>query len=34
MKIVLIIKAARLLYNYGLRDLLIKYINDPDTEGG
>lgn len=33
MKIALIIKIAGLLYNCGLRDLLIKYIDDPDTEG-
>ena len=33
MKIVLILKIAGLLYNHGLRDLLIKYIDDPDTEG-
>jgi len=32
MKIALIIKIAGLLYNYGLRALLIKYIDDPDNE--
>ena len=33
MKIVLILKIAGLLYNHGLRDLLIKYIDKPDNEG-
>ncbi|MCK4525914.1 hypothetical protein KAW18_00980 [candidate division WOR-3 bacterium] len=32
MKIALIIKIAGLLYNHGLRDLLIKYIDDPENE--
>lgn len=31
MKMTLIIKIAGLLYNHGLRDLLIKYIDDPDV---
>lgn len=32
MKVALIIKITGLLYNHGLRDLLIKYIDDPDNE--
>ena len=32
MKIALIIKITGLLYSHGLRDLLIKYIDDPDNE--
>jgi hypothetical protein len=33
MKVALILKIVGILYSYGLRDLLIKYINDPDNDG-
>ena len=32
MKVALILKIVGILYNHGLRDLLIKYIDDPDNE--
>jgi hypothetical protein len=32
MKVALILKIVGILYSHGLRDLLIKYVNDPDNE--
>jgi hypothetical protein len=32
MKITIILKIVGILYRYGLRDLLIKYISDPDND--
>jgi hypothetical protein len=32
MKITIILKIVGILYRYGLRDLLIKYISDPDNK--
>ena len=32
MKVTIILKIVGILYNHILRDLLIKYINDPDNE--
>jgi len=32
MKVTIILKIVGILYRYGLRDLLIKYIDDPDNE--
>ena len=33
MKIALILKIVGMLYKAGLRELLIKWINDPDNDG-
>ena len=33
MKIALILKIVGILYKHGLRELLIKWINDPDNDG-
>ena len=32
MKIAMILKIVGILYKYGLRELLIKWINDPDND--
>lgn len=32
MKITMILKIVGILYRHGLRDLLIKYIGDPDND--
>ena len=32
MKVTIILKIVGILYNHILRDLLIKYVNDPDNE--
>lgn len=31
MKVTIIIKIVSILYSHGLRDLLVKYIDDPDN---
>ena len=33
MKIALVLKIVGILYNHGFRELLIKWISDPDTAG-